>query len=34
MAEFQFQQMFPHGDDTTRYRRIDGNYVGADTLRG
>ena len=28
MPEFQFQEMFPHGEDTTPYRRLDGDYVG------
>ena len=34
MPEFRFQEMFPHGDDTTPYRRIDGSFVSTDTLRG
>jgi fumarate hydratase class I len=34
MPEFQFQEMFPHGPDTTTYRRIDGDWVGVDTFRG
>jgi fumarate hydratase class I len=34
MPEFHFQQMFPHGDDTTSYRRLDGDYVSTDTFRG
>ena len=34
MPEFRFQEMFPHGDDTTPYRRIDGDWVSADTFRG
>jgi len=34
MAEFQFQEIFPHGEDTTPYRRLDGSDVGTDTFRG
>jgi fumarate hydratase class I len=34
MADFQFQEMFPHGEDTTPYRRIEGDWVSADTFRG
>jgi len=34
MAEFQFQEMFPHGADTTPYRRVEGNFVGVESLRG
>ncbi|MFM8413002.1 MAG: fumarate hydratase, partial [Alphaproteobacteria bacterium] len=34
MPEFRFQEMFPHGEDTTPYRRIEGDWVGADTFRG
>jgi len=34
MPEFQFQEMFPHGADDTPYRRLDGDYVAADTFRG
>ena len=34
MPEFTFQEMFPHGEDTTPYRRIDGDYVSSDTFRG
>jgi len=34
MPEFHFQEMFPHGEDTTPYRRIDGDWVSADTFRG
>jgi fumarate hydratase class I len=33
MPEFQFQEMFPHGEDTTPYRRLDA-AVGVDSLRG
>ncbi len=31
--EFRFQEMFPHGDDTTPYRRLDGD-VASETFRG
>jgi len=34
MPEFSFQEMFPHGEDTTPYRRIDGDFVATDTFRG
>ena len=34
MAEFRFQEMFPHGEDSTPYRRLDGDYVASDTFRG
>jgi len=34
MPDFQFQEMFPHGDDTTSYRRLDGDGVAADVFRG
>jgi fumarate hydratase class I len=34
MPEFRFQEMFPHGADTTPYRRLDGAWVGSDTFRG
>jgi fumarate hydratase class I len=34
MAEFRFQEMFPHGADATPYRKIDGAWVGADAFRG
>ena len=34
MPEFRFQEMFPHGDDTTPYRRVAGDFVAADTFRG
>jgi len=34
MPEFRFQEMFPHGHDTTPYRRIDGDWVSRDTFRG
>jgi fumarate hydratase class I len=34
MAEFRFQEMFPHGADTTPYRRLDDLAVGSDSWRG
>jgi len=34
MPEFQFQTMFPHGEDTTAYRRLDGDWTATDTFRG
>jgi fumarate hydratase class I len=34
MPEFQFQEMFPHGEDITPYRRIEGDFVAADSFRG
>src|SRR5262245_55291797 len=34
MPEFRFQDMFPHGPDTTPYRRLDADVVGADTFHG
>src|SRR5690349_16645454 len=34
MPEFCFQEMFPHGEDRTPYRRLDGDWVGTDTVRG
>jgi fumarate hydratase class I len=34
MPEFRFQEMFPHGVDTTPYRRLEGDFVAADTFRG
>jgi fumarate hydratase class I len=34
VTEFLFQEMFPHGEDTTPYRRLDGDFVAADTFRG
>ena len=27
MPEFQFQEMFPHGPDTTPYRKLSSDYV-------
>src|SRR5512143_1982771 len=34
MLEFQFQEMFPHGADSTPYRRVEGDFVGSETFRG
>src|SRR5512139_750827 len=34
MAEFQFQDMFPHGADETPYRRLDGDFVAVERFRG
>ncbi len=34
MPEFQFQEMFPHGEDATPYRRLDGDWVATDQFRG
>ncbi|MGH7787044.1 MAG: fumarate hydratase [Candidatus Binatia bacterium] len=34
MSEFLFQEMFPHGEDATPYRRLDGTFVGRETFRG
>jgi fumarate hydratase class I len=34
MPEFLFQEMFPHGEDTTPYRRIDGDFVSSESFRG
>ncbi|MFN8644467.1 MAG: fumarate hydratase [Candidatus Binatia bacterium] len=34
MPEFQFQEMFPHGEDATPYRRLDGADVAVDRFRG
>src|SRR6202795_515120 len=34
MPEFRYQAMFPHGSDATRYRKLDGAWVGEDTFRG
>src|SRR5262245_5403188 len=33
MPEFRFQEMFPHREDTTSYRRLDGNWVSAERFR-
>ncbi|HYD49663.1 MAG TPA: fumarate hydratase [Terriglobales bacterium] len=34
MSGFDFQEMFPHGEDDTVYRRLDGDFVGVDRFRG
>ena len=34
MPEFQFQDLFPHGEDTTPYRRLDGDFVAVERFRG
>ena len=34
MAEFSFQELFPHGADQTTYRRIDVPGISTDTFRG
>jgi fumarate hydratase class I len=34
MAEFEFQEIFPHGEDSTPYRRLAGEWVSTDTFRG
>ena len=34
MAQFRFQEMFPHGADTTPYRRVDGDFVATESFRG
>jgi fumarate hydratase, class I len=34
MPEFSFQTMFPHGEDATPYRRLDGDWVACETFRG
>jgi len=34
MPDFQFQEMFPHGADTTPYRRVDGDFVATESFRG
>ena len=28
MPEFQFQEMFPHGEDTTPYRKLSADHYG------
>jgi fumarate hydratase class I len=33
MADFRFQEMFPHGEDTTPYRRLAGDFVARDRFR-
>lgn len=34
MPEFVFQEMFPHSEDTTPYRELDGTYVATGSYRG
>ena len=34
MPEFRYQTMFPHGEDATVYRRLDGEWSSTDTFRG
>jgi fumarate hydratase class I len=34
MPEFRFQEMFPHGEDTTPYRSLGADGIGSDTFRG
>jgi fumarate hydratase class I len=34
MPEFHFQEMFPHGEDTTLYRHLAGDWVSSETFRG
>jgi len=34
MPEFAFQEMFPHGEDTTPYRELEGAYVSTGSYRG
>ena len=34
MAEFRFQEMFPHGEDATPWRRLSVGGVGTDVFRG
>ena len=34
MPEFQFQQMFPSGPDTTPYRKLSSDFVGTATFNG
>src|SRR5262245_62133234 len=34
MSEFEFQEIFPHGRDTTPYRRLDGPWVAEERVRG
>jgi fumarate hydratase class I len=34
MPDFQFQELFPHGEDTAPYRRLDGDFVASDTFHG
>jgi fumarate hydratase class I len=34
MPEFQFQEMFPHGPDSTPYRKLSGDFVGTTKFNG
>ncbi len=34
MPDFRFQEMFPHGEDPTPYRRLTADFVSADRFRG
>ena len=34
MPDFQFQEMFPLGEDATPYRRLDGDYVASSSFHG
>src|SRR6185503_14674651 len=34
MPEFQFQEMFPHGHDTTAYRKLSSDFVGTARFNG
>jgi fumarate hydratase class I len=34
MPEFQFQEMFPHGPDTTPYRKLSSDYVSVTKFNG
>ena len=34
MPEFQFQEMFPHGPDSTPYRKLSSDFVGTARFNG
>ena len=34
MPEFLFQEMFPHGEDTTPYRKLSADHVGTARFNG
>src|SRR5476649_2667153 len=34
MPEFQFQEMFPHGEDMTPYRKLSSDFVGTTKFNG
>ena len=34
MPDFQFQEMFPHGEDTTSYRKLSSDHVGVTKFNG